>query len=152
MPSHGTASILPKLHSTAKSSPISLPHRPPTHLQSYESHLERPTAPGWVQHLPIQHTQSPDWGSNSSSTSRPPTIHHPAAGTMEQWCLHHLHPASTHKPFRHCNYSIIQHHDSTAHTFTHFMCTLTTTWNQITLNQSIWGFHLGGTLRASTLT
>ena len=122
MPSHGTASILPKLHSTAKSSPISLPHRPPTHLQSYESHLERPTAPGWVQHPPIQHTQSPDWGSNSSSTSRPPTIHHPAAGTMEQCCLHQLHPASTHKPFRHCNFSISTM--TPLHTHSHTSCVL----------------------------
>ena len=50
--------------------------------------------------------QTPDWGSNSSSTSRPPTIHHPAAEKMEQHCLHRLHLASTNKPFRHSYSSI----------------------------------------------
>ena len=123
MPSHGTASILRKLHSTTKSSPISLPHWPPTHLQSYESHLERSTAQGWVRHLQIQYPQSPDWGSNCSSTSRASTIHHPAAGRMEQHCLHHLHPASTDKPFRHSNSSISTM--TPLHTHSHTSCVLT---------------------------
>ena len=42
----------------------------------------------------------------AATAAVPSTIHHPAAGKMEQHCLHHLHPASTDKSFRHSNSSI----------------------------------------------
>ena len=51
------------------------------------------------------------------------TIHHPVARKMEQCCLHHLHLASTDKPFRHCNYSISTM--TPLHTHTHTSCVLT---------------------------
>ena len=83
---------------------------------------------------------------------------------VEQYCLHYLYPVPTDKSFRH-SYGSISTMTTPLYTHTHTHTTHTHTHTHTHLyfhlyhhlepnnqNQSIWRFHLGGTLRASALT
>ena len=144
MPSCCTASLLQTLQGTTRVIFISFSNWMPTHISSNESYIARPTFEKWVQHLQVQYTQSLDWGGNSSSTSRAPITHNPAAREMEQHCLHHLHPAPTDTSFRYSNSTMTLLHTHT-HTHTHMYPHLYYYLEPISYKS----IHLGFTLWAS---